>query len=232
MTTTKETINSFFDKFPFKQEKQFKKIDYQFFEALIPKILSVKQDYSINPPNLNIFDGFNIGKNELKHCSLLAWFFNPGGNHSQGELFLNCFLKKFEVKEILQYTQGGYFTVSTEDNYSEQGRVDISIYNKSFWLIIEAKIMANEQDDQIERYNEILNKKSMALGIPRSMCKIFFLTTDGRNPDSGKADFNVRWKDIAEVLQNFATYCKNEYILSTAMQYSNFIISNLGENYV
>ena len=68
--------------------------------------------------------------------------------------------------------------------------------------------------------------------IPRWMCKIFFLTTDGRNPDSGKADFNVRWKDIAEVLQNFATYCKNEYILSTAMQYSSFIISNLGENYV
>lgn len=232
MTATKETINSFFEKFPFQQKKQFKKIDYQFFEALIPKILSAKQDYSINPPNLNIFDGFNIGKNELKHCSLLAWFFNPGGNHSQGELFFNCFLKKFEIKEILQYSQGGYFTVSTEDNYSEQGRVDISVYNKNFWFIIEAKIIANEQDDQIERYNDILSQKSMALGIPRSMCKIFFLTTDGRNPDSGKADFNVRWKDIAEVLQDFATYCKNEYILSTARQYSNFIISNLGENHV
>ena len=92
--------------------------------------------------------------------------------------------------------------------------------------------MADEQSKQIERYNEILNKKSQTLGIDRSMCKIFFLTADGREPDSGKADFNVRWKDIADVLQIFATCCKNEYVFSTAMQYSKFIISNLGENYV
>lgn len=232
MIATKETIISFFDSFPFKQETHFKKIDYQFFESLIPKILSDKQDYSINPPKLNIFDGFNIGKNELRHCSLLAWFFNPGGNHGQGELFFNCFVEKFKIKEILQYTRGGYFTVSTEDNYSEQGRVDISIYNKYFWIIIEAKIMATEQVDQIERYNEILNKKSITLGIPRSMCKIFFLTNDGRKPVSGEADFNLRWKDIAAVLRDFTMYCKNGYILSTAKQYSDFIISNIGENYV
>lgn len=232
MAVTKDTINSFFEEFPFKQKRQLQKIDFQFFETLVPKILSDKQNYAINSPNLNIFDGFNIGKDELKHCSLLAWFFNPSGNHGQGELFLECFLRKFEVKEILQYTGGGYFTVSTEDNYSEQGRVDISIYNKNFWLIIEAKIMAYEQDDQVERYNEILNKRSMVLGIPRSSCKLFFLTTDGRKPDSGKVDFNISWKDIAEVLQDFANNCKNEYVLLTAKQYSNFIISKLGENYV
>ena len=232
MATSAETINSFFEKFPFKQNKQFKTIDYQFFESSIPKILSDKQIHSIYPPNLNIFEGFNLGKHELKHCSLLAWFFNPGGNHSQGQLFLYCFLEKFELREISKYTQEGYFTVSTEDSYSEQGRVDITIYSKNFWLIIEAKVFANEQDDQIERYNEILNNKSIALGIPRSMCKIFFLTVDGRNPISGKADFCVSWKDIAEVLQNFSTKCKNDYISSTAMQYSKFIISYLGENYV
>lgn len=232
MKTTAETINSFFEKFPFKQNKQFNIVDYQFFENLIPKILSDKRIYRTTPPNLNIFEGFGLGKNELKHCSLLAWFFNPGANHSQGQLFLNCFLKKFEVIGILKYTQKGYFTVSTEDSYFEQGRVDISIYSKNFWLIIEAKILANEQNDQIERYNEILNNKSIALGIPRSMCKIFFLTLNGINPTSGKSDFCVSWKDMAEVLQDFSTKCKNEYVSSTAIQYSNFLISNLGENHV
>lgn len=232
MTTTIETINSFFENFPFKPIKRFKPIDYQFFEHSISKILSDKQTHSIHPPNLNIFEGFNLGRNELKHCSLLAWFLNPGANHGQGKLFLNCFLKRYGLTEILKYAQEGYFTVSTEDSYSEQGRVDITIYSKNFWLILEAKIMANEQDDQIERYNQILNNRSKALGIPRSLCKIFFLTMDGRDPDSGEADYCVRWKDIADVLRDFSTKCKNDYISSTAIQYSKFIITYLGENHV
>jgi len=232
MTMTKETISIFFDKFPFKEKITVDKIDYCFFETLFPKIQLVKEIYAVNPPNLNIFDGFNIGKNELKHCSLLSWFFDPGGNHCQGELFLSCFLNKFDLINFLQYIQGGYFTVYTEDNYSEHGRVDIFIYNKKFWIIIEAKIMANEQSDQIERYNKILDKKSMILGIPRSMCKVFFLTIDGRTPNSGKADHNISWKDIAGVLQDFTICCKNEYILSTAKQYSKFIHSNFRGKYV
>ena len=59
--------------------------------------------------------------------------------------------------------RGGYFSVSTEDTYSENGRVDITIYGRQFWIIIEAKISANEQSDQISRYQDILEKNHKRL---------------------------------------------------------------------
>jgi hypothetical protein len=230
MTPDTETLNSFFRKFPFKEERQLKTIDFRFFEKAIPKIIFDKLNRSTSPPNLNIFEGMNIGNNELKHCSLLSWFLNPSANHCQGQLFLELFLHKFKVKDAIKYINGGYFTVSTEDNFAEQGRVDIIISSSDFWFIIEAKILANEQTDQIARYNDILIKKSRVLGIPKSRCKLFFLTRDGRKSTTGIADYCISWKEIAEILNSYSSHCNNEYVSLTAKQYSKFITTNIGVN--
>lgn len=227
MALNQERLNSFFKGFPFCKKVRPKVIDFHFFETAIPKIISDKLNLSISPPNLNIFEGFNLGENELKHCSVLSWFLNPRANHCQGQLFLDIFLKEFGMNDLAEYIKGGYFSVSTEDTYSENGRVDITISSSQFWIIVEAKISANEQSDQISRYQDILEKKSQALGIPMSRCKLIFLTRDGRNPLSGESDFSISWKDISRVLNTFSSICNNEYVSLTAKQYANFITTHI-----
>lgn len=218
-----KTINNFFNKFPFIQKKQTHAIDYIFFENIIPKAISARVEQAIEPSNLNIFEGFNLGENELKHCSVLSWFLNPSANHSQGELFLNTFLKKYNIKDINKYTKGGYFQVKTEDNFASNGRVDITISSNDFWFIIEAKILAPEQDKQISRYRNILDQKSQLFGIPQERCKLFYLTVDGKESSSGEEDFRITWQEISGILMSFATKCQNKYISSTAIQYSKYI---------
>ena len=227
MIATINNIKSFFKDYPFGESKRPNAIDYVFFEKTIPKVISAKLERSISPPGLNIFEGFNLGENELKHCSVLSWFLNPRSNHCQGQLFLDSLLKKYGFTDIMKYTDGGYFTVSTEDNYSEQGRVDITISNDNFWFIIEAKISASEQNNQITRYNNILSQKSQIFGIPKSRCKLFYLTRDGEQPTTGVADVCISWKGISEVLVTFASHCKNEYVSLTAMQYARYIQNNI-----
>lgn len=220
-------LNDFFNKYPFKEIKQSHSIDYDFFENIIPKAICAKSERSVTPPSLNIFEGFNLGENELKHCSMLSWFFNPNANHCQGELFFNKFLEKYNIEGVKEFSNGGYFNVKTEDNFSSNGRVDIIISSNHFCFIIEAKIFASDQDHQIERYNNILNQKSEIFGIPQDRCKLFYLTIDGKEPSSGKVDFCITWKEISAILNNFSDSCKNEYVSLTALQYANYIHKHL-----
>ncbi|MBW2185164.1 MAG: PD-(D/E)XK nuclease family protein [Deltaproteobacteria bacterium] len=179
MTEIKTSMEVFFNNFPFFPKTHHGNIDFEYFEKLIPRIISDKQERSKTTPNVNIFEGFNLGYNELKHCNVLSWFLDPSGNHYQGQLFFEIFLEFFGLESIKTCIDGGYYNVRTEDNFSEQGRVDITISNSQFWFIIEAKILADEQPDQIGRYNDILNKKTQILDIPKSRCKLFFLTIEG-----------------------------------------------------
>lgn len=217
----------FLEVFHFQLAKNLDELISIFLRRLGPRIDSTRQRQSIFPPNLNIFDGFNIGENELKHCSVLSWFFNPSANHCQGQLFLELFLKKFKLSEIMDHCDHRYFKVSVEDNFSEYGRVDISIFNDKFWFIIEAKITANEQDDQINRYQKLLSQKSSMFDIPKSHSLLFFLTRDGRHPTSGVADYCISWKEISEILKKFSTLCKNEFVSLIAIQYSKYIKNNI-----
>lgn len=159
----------------------------------------------------------------MKHCSILSWFFNPSANHCQGELFLNTFLEKYDIKDLKKFTDGGYFQVTTEDNFASNGRVDIIISSNDFCFIIEAKILAPEQDKQIKRYNNILKQKTKIFGIPSERCKLFYLTIEGKKPSSGKADFCITWREISGILTVFATKSNNEYISLTAKQYAKYI---------
>lgn len=225
MEVSLKSVKDFYMSFPFLNKISFigTGIDYKYFEQVIPVILATKKEKAQFPTDLNIFKGLNIGESELKHCSMLAWFLNPSANHCQQELFFKLFLEKYNIDSLDEFLSGGYFKVSTEDNFSELGRVDITISSINFWFVIEAKISALEQEDQIKRYRRILNTKSCLLNIPRSRCKIFFLTKDGKKPNSGNADFCISWKEIAEILVHFSSECKNMYVSETAKQYANYI---------
>lgn len=101
----------------------------------------------------NVFDVINPDENKLS--DILAKIFDRYGDHGQGNLFINLFIKFLGSKGLdVKFTQ---YHVMRE--VSANGRIDILLEGSDFALIIENKPFASDQEDQINRYYEAMNKK-------------------------------------------------------------------------
>tara|TARA_B110001469_G_scaffold125200_1_gene140191 strand:+ start:112 stop:1173 length:1062 start_codon:yes stop_codon:yes gene_type:complete len=119
-----------------------------------------------------------IGHYEVKtHSPILAELLNPKGSHGQGTAFLDRFVKQlgltsFDTKSAtvqMEYHAG-------QKTETTGGRIDILIRNnKGVGIVIENKIYAEEQDNQILRYHNEFPK-----------AQILFLTLDGAAPHSAE----------------------------------------------
>jgi hypothetical protein len=123
--------------------------------------------------NFNIFSIMSMEKNEVyTHSAIILELLNPNGNHGQDDVFLKAFidivnsniereknlnnkipylnncegLKEHTIKEFLEIKPSG-------------GRIDIYITNKKQSIIIENKIDADSQPDQLLRYYNYAIKK-------------------------------------------------------------------------
>lgn len=130
----------------------------------------------------NIFEVCGINHYELSHSKIIAELLNPSGTHGQGTLFLKAFLDiinrnsniiiKFDLVDVV---------VETE-KVIDSGRVDIIIFNsKRQAVIIENKIYAYDQKDQLKRYAKY------AEDIYREF-HILYLSLDGHESSEAKED--------------------------------------------
>jgi len=101
----------------------------------------------------NMFRVFGVNHYENTHSAILAELLNPNGTHGLKSKLLECFIE----------TLGDYFTIEKFDfdksrvhteHSTEEGRIDILIEdNQNKSIIIENKIYANDQPEQLKRYN-------------------------------------------------------------------------------
>ncbi len=185
------------------------------------KIGMLKARLAICNPNLNIWQAAGLGRDELKHCSLLAWLLDPHGDHYQGAAFLELFIRQcinsqLAPKPAIDTGDLSCTRVQTEHPIGD-GRVDVLIRGKggTFTLAIEAKIDAGEQEEQLSRYRKSLPKGSV----------LAFLTVDDREPHSGQADLCIAWSDIATVCRQFIPICQNNFLNELIRQYGNMLQS-------
>ncbi len=225
---TLSEIKLFFGNFPSIATKEIALVSYdelsKYFTDFSMKFLKDEDNLIISNPRLNIWEGIDIGRSELKHCSFLTWLLDPWANHYQKKIFLKCFFEYLQLNSFMPLLNNDNIRVSKEDLIADLGRTDIKILSKDFIVIIEAKIDAGEQDNQIDRYREIMEINRASLGISHEFCKIIFLTSEGRSPVSGEAQINISWRDIANVCKEFNKDCKNEFVKQTVEQYMNFIL--------
>jgi hypothetical protein len=125
----------------------------------------------------NIFKILNLKSDELSHSKFIAELLNPKGSHGKGKTFLDLFLEKIGEKDF--YRNDDPVTVETEKvigyvTSDSGGRIDILITSNSKQIIIENKIYAVDQPNQLLRYR---NYKPKA--------RLIYLTLEGR--DSGDA---------------------------------------------
>ena len=131
----------------------------------------------------NIFSILNLSSSEVRlHSNFIAELLNPKGTHSFKNEFLELFLAK--LKKIISVESLESFisenaiieveksTGLINENYTIGGRLDIVITDrKGKRIIIENKIFAGDQENQLLRYYNF-DKKAILL----------YLTLDGCQP--------------------------------------------------
>lgn len=140
--------------------------------------------------NFNIFSVMGMESNEVKtHSAIIGALLNPKGNHGQKDVFLKLFIQICEKNNILLNISTNDAITKIEESVgkingegTEGGRIDILVHDtKNHAFVIENKIYAPEQNNQIGRYNK---------AFPNA--PIFYLTLTGDKPKSaGKLIENV-----------------------------------------
>jgi len=188
----------------------------------------------------NVWKIADLGNNEVRICSVLAWLLDQNGSHGQGDMFLKAIIRLLreksddgfiggEIKEEF-ISEGSTVYVESLPLGDSKSRVDIEIEGKKFLLFIEAKIHASEQEDQLKRYLEIADKKSA--GRPYA---ISFLTLDARKPKIGlplNKIICISWQDCARVFSEVIDNNRlidETYIGSVIMHFCEYI-TDLGED--
>ncbi|OQA96124.1 MAG: Endonuclease NucS [Bacteroidetes bacterium ADurb.Bin217] len=190
-------------------------------EALLRKISELIHEHNSavdsTGERFNIFQITGVNHYEAIHSAILAEFLNPRGTHGSGNIFLEKFIKcihldfEFDINNAIVVTE--YVTT--------HGRIDILIESEKKAIIIENKICANDQPEQLKRYNEFAIEKY------QKNYSIVYLTLHGElaSEDSGK---NIIYKPISYVSDiiswlNDCMFGYNSRVQETIKQYITHI---------
>lgn len=101
--------------------------------------------------NLNLFTMLRSANEEVAlHSRFIAFLLDPEGDHGQGDLFLRLFMEECGHPDFQMKTK----TARVRREYQN---IDIYITDGNNHIIIENKIWAGDQKNQIKRYIEIIN---------------------------------------------------------------------------
>lgn len=115
----------------------------------------------------NVFDILGVRSDELSHSAILTNLLDSKGKHGQKDVFLKLFVE--QIKPILEKSRYSNHINSFDtekatakkeihiggikNESAEGGRIDIVVSSGNKHLIIENKIYAGDQDQQLLRYN-------------------------------------------------------------------------------
>lgn len=196
--TKTDPLQFFKDFLLFLNEIESSKVEY--FKHHLDKLFSIAQisknwyaNYNkIAAEDFNVFSILKLERNETRvHSPILKNLLDPQGTHGQEDLFyqlfIDCIVRKnklFDRNKFINSFTSDYFI--TLEKYTgedgDRGFIDIMIRsmnpNKPFVVIIENKIDAADQKDQIDRYF----RYAISLGYTSSQIIIIYLTVLGNEP--------------------------------------------------
>lgn len=108
----------------------------------------------------NVFNILGLSTNETRtHSAFIAEMLNPKGSHGCGIGFLNEFVqryvnKSFSNEDLEKADIKVELSIGNKnEDETEGGRIDIAIFIGKYLIIIENKIYASDQKNQLVRYN-------------------------------------------------------------------------------
>lgn len=107
--------------------------------------------------NYNILTTVLKSSDEVRlHSRMIHSLLNPLGEHYQGELFLEKFIKILDDK-------GFGIDLNHCSVYKEYKSIDLYITDNNKHIIIENKLYARDQKEQIKRYVEVIQKSDSSI---------------------------------------------------------------------
>lgn len=185
-----EQISSLLERYKhFSEEIAVERIDdfKQSFQALLGHYNSFRSEITERNKreafDYNIFHILNIHTYEEKtHTPFLKNLLQPDGTHGQGGLFLRSFIECFipeEKRENFKLEKESDYIVD-EEYHTGLGRLDLYIHSKNprkrFGIVIENKIYASDQPDQLGRYYDFISKR-----YEDEQMALFYLTVGGED---------------------------------------------------
>ena len=154
-----------------------KNIDFKELEkALIKlygKIEIIEELQKHRGDKFNIFSILRMERLEVNtHSAFLYELINPNGTHYQGDKYLRIFIAKVLEIEDFDFEN---VKVGRETFTNTSRRIDFTIENKDYYIAIEMKIDATDQDNQLIDYFEYTKKQN------KKFIKVYYLTLDGRD---------------------------------------------------
>lgn len=194
--TVKSIHKSFLD-----EEKLKTSMLNKFLPKIKIVIKEIKEEMKKFPPQFCIFEAINLQRYENYNSNLLAKFLQINIENEGSKLsFVKDFLMYLHNEFKWDYGLNSIEEINHSDikikreEYAESRRIDLFIsYKKDFAIIIENKIDAGEQDNQLEDYYN--NKKKDNY----KNLYMIFLTTSGYEP------YTLSEKSKNELGNNFQT---------------------------
>ena len=182
----------------------------------------VKKEESLRRgERFNMFQVCGVDHYEVMHSAIIASFLDPKGNHGQKDKYLKAFISISDDKTGIETSSCSVYT----EYVTKEGRIDILIEDKKGkGIIIENKVYAADQWEQLKRYDKFSQDK-----YGEGNYTIYYLTLDEHDAsdDSGKGINYTRisykkhilnWMD--ESIKESATI---PLIRETLIQYRNHI---------
>lgn len=174
----------------------------------------------------NMFRVCGVNHYEKTHSAIIAEFLNPNGTHGLKSQFLECFIETLGNNFSIQGFNCENAKVYTEFSIDEYGRIDILIEDKQRQkvIIIENKIYANDQWEQLKRYNKYAEGEYQ-----KGNYQILYLTLWG-NEASEQSGSGVPYLTISykETIINWLEKCvaiasRFPIVRETIVQYINHL---------
>lgn len=164
--------------------------------------------------NYNLFQVINMTSDETRvHSAMTADLLNPKGKHQMGDVFLRLFIHCLKTQQLNHELSFTYNKAKVEcEKYigpkmeKSGGRLDIYLTDGVNHIIIENKIYAADQKNQLLRYHNFLKH------YPDNHTLLLYLSLDGEVHDMDKTTNGEKVKFITisytDFILNWLTECR------------------------
>lgn len=183
----------------------------------------------VEAPGFNIFYLLGVTRDEVRtHSRFLAELIKPSGSHGQGNLFLKKLLEycesKYKTFPRMQYDKElEHWNAFTEETVNT-GRLDILVSNSMLGnlIVIENKVDAFEQNEQLKRYKHWMDNQTMEYKTQA----LIFLTIRGQKPTTNLNSeiYTLSYRhDIVNWLQDALIEIQAPVVTETVRQYIDVV---------
>ncbi len=161
-------------------DNEFKNLFNEFNKFLQQRRKKIEEIQKKAQNDYNILSITHKNSDELMHSKMLASLLDINGLHYQEDLFLKKFLTIVNIEDF--NTKNAIVKTEKSGNDIEEGRIDIYITDGNKHIVIENKINAEDQKEQLKRYVNIIKSENEEIEYENII--VIYLSKNRQKPEN------------------------------------------------